>query len=195
MNKKEKKNSFKTIDIAYVGVAAALIAICSWISIPLPSGVPVTLQTMGICLVCTILGFKKGTISTIVYILIGLMGVPVFSGFTAGPSRLFGQTGGYIIGFIFTAAAVGAVADYIDKKSFKLPVKYIAIFLSMIIGIILCYAFGTAWFAYLYAKSNEAASLGTILGWCVVPYIIPDIVKIAVATLISVPIRKAINKI
>lgn len=176
ITKNEKKNKkFKTIDIVYIGMCVALIAVCSWISIPLT--VPITLQTMGICLVSGLFGAKRGTIAVIAYIVLGAIGVPVFSEFTSGVGILLGSTGGYIIGFIFTSLIVGFVSDKTNGKLWTLIV-------SMIVGILVCYAFGTAWFAIVYAKSSEPASLVTILGWCVIPFLIPDAVKIAIASVL-----------
>lgn len=178
-----EKKKFKTIDLVYVGLSAALIAVCSWISIPLT--VPITLQTLGICLVSALFGFKRGTLATLIYILLGAIGIPVFSGFKAGIGVLFGSTGGYIIGFIFTAVIVGLVSD----KTKKLWI----ILVSMIIGVLVCYVFGTAWFSIVYAKTNEAVSLATILGWCVIPFIIPDLVKIIIAGILANRLKKFIK--
>ena len=182
---KKAKKKFKTIDIVYIGLFAALIAVCSWISIPLT--VPITLQTMAICLVAGLLGAKRGTITTVIYILLGLVGVPVFAGFSSGPAALLSPSGGYIIGFIFTALIVGIVSD-------KAKGKMLPLIISMLIGILVCYVFGTAWFAVVYAKQNEtAATLKTILGWCVIPFLIPDAVKIAVASILTNRLKKFIK--
>lgn len=180
MEKEKSSKKIRTIDIAYIGLGAALIAICSWLKIPLT--IPITLQTMGVCLVAGLFGAKRGTIATLVYILIGAIGIPVFSGFTGGVGVLMGTTGGYIIGFIFTALIVGITADKTNKLW--------AMVLAMVIGILVCYAFGTAWFAYVYAKSNTAASLATILGWCVFPFLIPDAIKIAIAAILCKSLKK-----
>lgn len=181
----KQKKKFKTIDIVYIGLFAALIAVCSWISIPLT--VPITLQTMAICLVAGLLGAKRGTITTFVYILLGLVGVPVFAGFSSGPAALLSPSGGYIIGFIFTALIVGIVSD-------KTRGKILPLIISMVIGILVCYVFGTAWFAIVYAKQNEtSATLKTILGWCVIPFLIPDAVKIAVASILTNRLKKFIK--
>lgn len=180
----EKSSKLKTIDIAYIGLSVALIAICSWISIPLT--VPITLQTMGICLISGLFGWKKGTLATVVYIILGAIGVPVFSGFTSGVGIILNSTGGYIIGFIFTALIVGFVSD-------KCKGKLIPLILSMVVGILVCYAFGTVWFAVVYAKSNDAASIGTILGWCVIPFLIPDAIKIAVAAVLTNRLKRFIK--
>lgn len=179
----KKKTNSKVTDIVYIGLSAAIIAVCSWISIPLT--VPITLQTMGVVLISGLFGAKRGTLSTLLYILIGAIGVPVFSGFKSGFGVLLGSTGGYIIGFIFTALIVGIVSDKTNKLW--------ALILSMVVGILVCYAFGTAWFAVVYAKTNEPASLATILGWCVIPFLIPDAVKIALAAVLTNRLKKFVK--
>lgn len=179
----KKKTNSKVTDIVYIGLSAAIIAVCSWISIPLT--VPITLQTMGVVLISGLFGAKRGTLSTLLYILIGAIGVPVFSGFKSGFGVLLGSTGGYIIGFIFTALIVGIVSDKTNKLW--------ALILSMVVGILVCYVFGTAWFAVVYAKTNEPASLATILGWCVIPFLIPDAVKIALAAVLTNRLKKFVK--
>ena len=91
----------KTLDMAYIGLFAVVITICSWISIP--TVVPFTLQTFAVFLAVAVLGGKRGTLSVIVYVLLGAVGLPVFSGFKGGIGVLLNTTGGYIIGFIFSA--------------------------------------------------------------------------------------------
>ena len=178
-----KENRLKTTDLVYIGLSAALITVCSWISIPL--SVPITLQTLGICLVAGLFGAKKGSAAVLIYILLGAIGVPVFSGFKGGIGVLFGSTGGYIIGFIFTALIVGMVANKSDKL--------LMIIISMLGGVLVCYIFGTAFFAFVYAKENTPASLGTVLGWCVFPFIIPDIIKIVLAAMLTKKLKKFIK--
>lgn len=188
MEKKEvtkQKKKFSTVDIAFIGIFAAIIAVCSWISIPLT--VPVTLQTMAVCIAAGLLGTKKGTLTVFIYILLGLIGVPVFSGFTSGVGVLFGATGGYIIGFIFTALIVGIMVKFLGRKIWVYAV-------SMIIGIAVCYIFGTVWFIVVYNNSNsEAVSVSAALGMCVVPFIIPDLIKIAIATALCVRLNKYVK--
>lgn len=183
MTENQKSNKLKTKDLVFIGLSAALIAICSWITIPLT--VPITLQTMGVCLISALFGAKRGTIATVIYILLGAVGVPVFSNFNGGLGYLLGSTGGYIIGFIFTAIIVGLASDKTNKLW--------ALIISMIVGILVCYAFGTAWFAIVYARTNEAAPLLTILGWCVFPFLIPDAVKIVVASILTNRLKKYIK--
>lgn len=171
----DRKPIFTVRELCATALGAALIAICSWISIPSPSGIAFTLQTFAICLVTGLLGLKCGTFSVLVYLLLGAINIPVFSGFRGGIGALFGVTGGYLIGFIFTALAVGFFTDRFGKR---LPVLIV----SMILGLALCYAFGSIWFQILYVRSNDTAmTIPAILMMCVVPYLIPDAIKIALA--------------
>lgn len=166
----------KTLDMVYIALFACLMAICSWISIP--GEVPFTLQTMGVFLAIGLLGGKRGTLAVLVYILMGVVGLPVFSGFSGGIGKLVGVTGGYIVGFLASALVMWAMETLFGKKKWALA-------LSMVIGLLVCYAFGTAWFMVLYTSSKGAITLGAVLGMCVIPYIIPDVIKIAVALLLT----------
>jgi biotin transport system substrate-specific component len=171
----------KTHDLVYIAMFAVLMAICSWISIP--TVVPFTLQTFGVFMAVSMLGGKRGTISVLVYILLGVVGVPVFAGMSGGIGVLVGSTGGYIIGFLFSALVMWAFEKIPGKK----PVVQI---ISMLAALIVCYAFGTVWFMVVYARTTGAVGLGTVLGWCVIPFIIPDLVKIAMAFVLSGTLRK-----
>ncbi len=171
----------KTYDIVYVAIFAVLIAICSWISIP--AAVPFTLQTLGVFLSVAILGGRRGTLSVLVYILLGAIGLPVFAGFTGGVGILLGNTGGYIVGFLFSALAMWGIEHLFGNR---MPVEIV----SMLIGLLICYAFGTAWFMVVYTRGNGPVSLTAVLGWCVIPFIIPDLIKIAIALIIAPRIRR-----
>ena len=105
----------KTYDIVYIAVFAVIMAICSWISIP--TTVPFTLQTFGVFIAVGILGGKRGTLAVLVYIILGAIGVPVFSGFTGGVGILVGTTGGYIIGFLFSALVMWLMEKIPGKRS------------------------------------------------------------------------------
>lgn len=183
-NNTKTTKKFKTIDLVYIGLSAALITVCAWLSIPLT--VPITLQTLGICLISGLFGAKRGTAATVIYVLLGVIGVPVFAGFKGGIGAVLGSTGGYIVGFIFTALIAGLVAD-------KFKGKLVPTILGMIAGVIACYIFGTAWFALVYLKQGTPESIGTILGWCVIPFIIPDLVKITVAAILSNRLKKFVK--
>ena len=166
----EKKKKLKALDLAYVGLSAALIAVCAWIAIPLT--VSITLQTMAICLVAGLFGWKRGTLSVIIYILLGMIGLPVFTGFKSGLAVITGPTGGYVLGFIFTAIIVGIATEKVGKKIWQ------CIFF-MAIGVLVCYLFGTIWFIIAY-KVTFASALST----CVFPFLLPDAVKIIVASIL-----------
>ncbi len=176
MTNAENKKKIGTIDMAYIAIGAVLIAICSWISIPVV--VPFTLQTFAVFLLIMLLGGMRATISVAVYILVGAVGVPVFAGFGAGIGVLFGKTGGYIIGFLLMGPIFSLMTKLFGRK---LLVQIIA----LVTGLLVCYAFGTAWFMYIYMRDTGDVGLMTVLSWCVFPYIIPDAVKMAVAVLIS----------
>jgi len=118
-----------------------------------------------------VLGGKRGSLAVLVYILLGAIGVPVFAGFSGGLGILLNNTGGYIIGFLFSALVMWAMESLWGKK----PVVQI---ISMVVGLIVCYAMGTIWFMIVYTRTTGAVGLGTVLGWCVIPFIIPDLVKI-----------------
>ena len=173
---KERKSSFKTLDLVFTAVGAVLIAICSWISIP--TAIPFTLQTFAVFLVLSVLGGKRGTLSILVYILLGAVGVPVFSGFTSGIGILLGTTGGYIIGFIFMGLLYWLAVGLLSKK------LWVEI-LALVIGMAVMYAFGTAWFMVVYTRTTEAIGVWSALSWCVFPFLIPDFVKLGLAMLLA----------
>jgi biotin transport system substrate-specific component len=140
--------------------------------------VPFTLQTFAVFLVTGLLGLKCGTLSVLVYLLLGAVGLPVFAGFKGGVGVLLGVTGGYLLGFIFSALAVGLLTKYFGRS---LPM----LILSMVVGLVLCYAFGSAWFLVIYTQSSGAMALTTVLAKCVIPFLLPDAVKIALAALLT----------
>ena len=174
----------KTKDMVCIAVFAVIIAICSWISIP--ATVPFTLQTFGVFLTVGVLGGRRGSLSVLIYLLLGAIGVPVFAGFSGGVGSILGSTGGYIIGFLFSALVMWLMEHFLGKKIWVLA-------LSMLLGLLVCYLFGTAWFMIVYANQSGAVGLWTALGWCVFPFIIPDLLKIAVALVVCKRLAKAIR--
>ncbi|NCB92451.1 MAG: biotin transporter BioY [Clostridia bacterium] len=174
----------KTYDMVYIAVLAVIIAICSWISIP--TTVPFTLQTFAVFLSVGILGGKRGTFTVLIYILLGAVGVPVFAGFSGGMGILLGQTGGYIVGFLGSALVMWGLEKVIGRKTWALAVQMAA-------GLIVCYAVGTAWFMVVYARTTGVVGLGTVLGWCVIPFIIPDVIKIVLALVLSKRLSSALK--
>ena len=174
------KNS-RTKNMVLTALFAALIAVCSWITVPGP--VPFTLQTMAVFLAVGLLGGKNGSICVLLYILLGAVGLPVFAGFKGGIGALLGTTGGYILGFLFSALLMWAMEKTMGQKTWVL-------ILSMVLGLLVCYAFGTVWFRFVYLKTTGAVGWMTVLGWCVFPFLIPDGLKIALASLLTLKLRK-----
>ena len=174
-------DSNKTRDIVYMSVFTAMISICSWISIP--ASIPFTLQTMGVFTTVGLLGGKRGTLTVLTYILLGAIGVPVFAGLTGGVSVLLGTTGGYIIGFLLSALLMWGIETIMGRNQIVLA-------FSMVAGLIVCYVFGTAWFMLIYTQHSGVIGLSTVLGLCVIPFIIPDLIKIGVALFLTKRLKK-----
>ena len=130
----------------------------------------------------TTLGGRRGTYAVGVYLLLGLVGLPVFAGFRSGPGTLLGTTGGYILGFFVCAVVYWLVTAWLGESLW-------AVFLGGALGLAACYAFGTAWFLLLYIRTTGPMSLGAALGMCVVPYVLPDLCKLALAILVSRRVR------
>ena len=173
-----------TVDTAYIAMFAALIAVCSWISIP--TAVPFTMQTFAVFLTLLMLGGKRGFFSVLTYILLGAVGVPVFSGFKGGVSALFGMTGGYILGFLLTALIYWAAERFISTNA-------IVKIASLIIGLAVCYAFGTVWFIVIYSRDVKQIGLSAALSMCVTPFLLPDAAKLALAWTLSLTLKKSIR--
>ena len=180
----ERKKFLTVQDMALIGIFTALIVVCSWISLNVGALV-FTLQTFAVFTVSALLGTKKGVIAILVYILLGLAGVPVFAGFKGGPTVLAGPTGGYIIGFIFTALIIGKMTEIFQKRNAE-GIMITAV--SMILGDMVCFLVGTFWFMAM--MKTDFLSAVTL---CVVPYIIPDLVKVLVATMIVNRIKKHVR--
>ena len=178
------KRKMKTIDLAYMALGAVIITVCSWISIP--TTVPFTMQTFAVFCVLGLLGGKRGTISILVYILLGAVGVPVFAGFSGGFGIIIGPTGGYIVAFVLMGLLYWLIEALFGSK------LYIRI-IAMLAGLLVCYAFGTAWFMFVYARQSGAVGLGTALAWCVIPFILPDLAKLALAVFLSDKLRRALH--
>lgn len=174
----------KTLDMVYVAMFAVLVAICSWISIP--ATVPFTLQTFGVFVAVGVLGGKRGTLSILVYLLLGAIGIPVFAGFSGGIGIIIGNTGGYIIGFLMSALVMWGMEKLLGRKTWVLA-------LSMVLGLLVCYAFGIVWFIVAYTRSTEPIGLWTALGWYVFPFVIPDLVKIVLALFVCKKLTKVIK--
>ena len=170
-----------TIRIAVTAVFTALIAVSSYISFPLPSGVPVTLQTLTVALAGYCLGIKFAVPAVLAYILLGLIGAPVFSGFLSGPAVVMGKTGGFIIGFLFLVFGC-ALAEVWKNKSLKIVVGEI--------GLLLCHLLGVLWFSFLTKTGFWASAAAVSL-----PFLLKDALCVVGAMLLSLKLSKIIRRI
>ena len=178
-----KNTKIKTITITKVALSTAIICILGPLSIVLPiSPVPISLGILGIFFAVYVNGWLWGTVSCLLYLLLGFVGVPVFTGFTAGVGKLLGPTGGYMIGYIFLSLIAGL---FISKFEKKIPLHI----LGMVLGTLSCYALGTAWLAISLKMSFAAAFMAGV-----VPFILADAVKMAIAIAVGIPVRNAIGK-
>lgn len=166
-----------TIAAVFTGV----IILTAWISIPAP--IPFTLQALGIYLCCGVLGGKVATLSTIAYVALGAVGLPVLSGFQGGLGAIFGATGGFIMGFVLIPLSV-----WLFEKT---PLKKRSLIVGGAVGTTLCNILGMVWYSLVYTKGT--AGLVAAFTICVLPYIIPDAVKLIVAHLISKKMNKLIK--
>ena len=165
----------KAKNMALCGLFAAVLAVCAWISVPM-GDMAITLQTFGIFLTLGLLGGKRGTVSVLVYLILGAIGAPVFSGFRGGLGALLGTTGGYIFGFMLTSLVYWLVTSLKDT-----PISRLA---AMVFGLLLCYGCGSWWYMTRYLSSGDL-TLGLVLLKCVVPYLIPDGIKLVLAWLLT----------
>ncbi|MCB5755597.1 biotin transporter BioY [Mediterraneibacter faecis] len=174
----------KTKQMVLIALMTAVTCVLGPLSIPLPfSPVPISLTNFAIFLAIFVLGMKNGTISFIIYLLLGAVGVPVFSSFRGGLQVLAGPTGGYLIGFIFLALIMGFALDHFDRK-------LVPTIIGMIIGMVVCYAFGTVWLAKLLSLSFKE---GLMMG--VIPYLPGDAAKIIIAAIVGPKLYGATQKI
>lgn len=181
------KQGFRIIDLCYIALSAALITVCAWITIP--ASVSFTMQTFAVFLTSYLLGGRRSLLAVLVYILLGAVGIPVFSGMKGGLTALLGPTGGYIIGFIFIALFMWAFELFAKGRRWVTA-------LSMLPGLLICYAFGTVWFVQVYVgEDGSRMGYGAALGVCVLPFIIPDLLKAALAIAIgsNKALRRAVN--
>ena len=172
----ETKKRTSTTVLVEVSMFAAILAILSQVSIPMPTGVPITLQTFAVALIGVVLAWKYGAVSVIVYILLGAVGAPVFTGFHGGAQTLAGYTGGFIWGFIFMAMLCG-VGTLMKNKIAGVAVG--------IVGLAVCHLLGTVQFMVIMQKSFAESFLLVS-----VPYLIKDVISVILAFIVGGEIRK-----
>ena len=172
-----KENKIR--DLVYIALMAVVIVLCSWLSIP--AAVPFTMQTFAIFCALLLLGGKRGTLALALYLLLGAAGLPVFAGFKSGLGVLLGPTGGYLIGFVFLS-----LLYWLGEGKVKPLVLLVA-------GNLLCYLFGTLWFVLVYSAGEKAIGFGAALMLCVVPYLVPDAIKLLLAFVLTRRVKKAVK--
>ena len=165
----------KARNMALCGLFTAVLTVCAWLCVPVGDMV-ITLQTFGLFLTLGLLGGKRGCVCVLVYLLLGAVGAPVFSGFRGGLGALLGTTGGYIFGFMLTSLVYWLITSRKDTPAVRL--------IAMIIGLLLCYGCGSWWYMTQYLSSGSV-TLAAVLLKCVVPYLLPDGLKLALAWLLT----------
>ncbi|MBE7015748.1 MAG: biotin transporter BioY [Ruminococcaceae bacterium] len=169
-----KKRLFSTQDTARIAICTVFLIICSWISIPAP--IPFSMQSFGAVLVCLLLTRRQSLFTIITYILLGMVGLPVFAGFRTGAAVISGPTGGYIIGFL-------CLPFVIVRNSARACQKKLVSFFLIYSGMLIVYTFGTLWYALIFSGSEKG--LLPILSVCVFPYLLPDIAKTFLAIILA----------
>jgi biotin transport system substrate-specific component len=159
--------------MARCALFSALMCLCAWISFPFGESA-ITLQTFALFLTLELLGGKYGSLVCLVYLLLGAVGLPVFSGFRGGFGMLLGTTGGYLWGFLLCALLYWLITALLGKG---FPVRLV----TYLAGLLLCYALGTFWFYCVYLQAGSALSIGFVLLKCVVPFVLPDLLKLSLA--------------
>ena len=164
-------------DLVLCALMAALLAVCAWISFPVLE-IAYTLQTFGVFFALLVLGGARGTLAILVYILLGAVGLPVFTGFRGGIDAL--------LGFLFTGLVYWLVTGLLGRK---LWVKILA----LVLGLVVCYAFGSGWFLTVYFRNGKSIGVWALLMKCVIPYLPADIVKMALALVLAPRVAKAVK--
>lgn len=167
-------------DICYIAIFTAIITVCAQLSIPMPYGVPMTLQTFAIPLAGVVLGPKKGTLSTLVYILLGAVGAPVFASFSGGINIILGATGGFILSFPLMTLAAGVGES-------KNNIAWLVC--GLISGALVNYLCGMLYFAAVMASDLTTAFIT-----CILPFILTDFIKLVLVAVLGKGIKTALVK-
>ena len=168
-----------------IGIFTALMALCAYIHIPYPP-ISFTLQTFGIYLCLFCIGTKKCVVCLSVYTLMGIIGVPVFSGFQGGIGAILGATGGFVLGFIPTVLLASLFIRLFGKSSGRY-------YLSALLSLPLCYAIGCIWFVAVYLGEISTGNFIYAFTVCVLPYVLPDAVKLLLASILGARAEKILK--
>ncbi len=169
----------KIRNMALCGMFSAMLCLCAWLSVPF-GDVAITLQTFGIFLALSVLGGKRGTVVILVYLVLGAAGLPVFAGFRGGVGALIGVTGGYLTGFFVCGLVYWLLTALFPKQ--ELP--------AMAAGLAVCYCFGSLWYYNVYINGGGAVTVGYIIIKCILPYLVPDIIKLLLARQLSQKLKR-----
>lgn len=163
----------KAKDVSIIALAVAIFTLCSWIALPV-GDVPITLQIFALCFLSALLGASKSFFALLAYLLLGAIGVPVFSGFTGGVGRLLSPTGGYLLGFVIAAPCIGW---WTNKKTGRQTQSRARLFIGMAMGVVISYVIGTLWFWVWLPQEG----LWVALTVSVFPFVLLDVLKILLA--------------
>ncbi len=169
----------------YIALFAVVMAVCAQIMIPGP--VPFTMQTFGVFIAVGVLGGQLGSAAVFLYLIMGAVGLPVFAGMNGGLGALAGVTGGYIFGFLASALVMWGMEKLLGRKPWALA-------LAMLAGLLACYALGTGWFLLVYTRNTGTIGLWAVLLKCVIPYIIPDLIKVGLALSLSGRLQAVLSR-
>ena len=172
-----KDQKLTTYQMAVTAVMAAVLCVLGPLTVPI-GAVPISLANFVICLSAWLLGPKFGTLSVAIYLVLGLVGIPVFSGYGAGLAKVAGPTGGYLVGYLLLAFIGGL---FIEKSKGQPVVSAV----GLILGDAACYVLGTAWFVF-----QMKCELGYALAVCVYPFLLLDLAKIVVSCVVGALLRK-----
>lgn len=169
--------------LARCALFAASMCLCAWISLPL-GDTAITLQTFALFLTLELLGGKYGSLVCMLYLLLGGVGLPVFSGFRGGVGMLLGTTGGYLWGFLACALLYWLMTSLLGNR-FRV--------IACLVGLVLCYTLGTLWFCGVYLRSGNPLGIGFVLMKCVVPFVLPDLLKLSLALALSKKLKRILS--
>lgn len=172
-----------TRDLCMIGLWTAVIAVMAQISIPMPMGVPMTMQTFAITLAAVVLGSKKSAAATGIYVLLGAIGIPVFAGFSGGFGNIVGPTGGFILSFPIMAFIIGLGVEM--KKDNKLM-----FIVMLVVGTLVNYVIGVLLFCMV-----TGSGVMTGITACVLPFIPTAIIKAVLASLLGLQMRMRLVKL
>ena len=177
-----------TKDMVTIALSTTILAVCAFITIPFY--VPFTLQTFALFTIIGLFGLKRAFFSVCLYLLLGAVGLPVFSGFQGGLGTLFGVTGGYLFGFLPATFVCSLLLSFFKTCKKKILVHC----LSSVAGLSVCYVFGTLWYLLLYQNSTRSLSVTSVLSLCVIPFILPDFIKIILSAYVVKLLKKHMPK-